>query len=168
MSANMRLETSSIRTFFYQSERCKEVEKRYIYRKFDRFVDVIFPGDVVHKCSLPDIEKFKEDVIPTPCSDKMVLVSRSFFNRFSPKSIIGVEDRYSSTWECVMDPRKYSESDELAWAMKGIDYEALGFKASTIQGCLGTYRIWLANHHYQYKKEVETVLLYDKYSFQGY
>ena len=71
-------------------------------------------------------------------------------NVFAPRSIMGVAGDYSCKWECVMDPRQFSPYHNLGWALKDIDYESLGFQASSTLGYLGEYRTWEAPHHLEF------------------
>ena len=164
----MQPDIKRIRQIALDTFRLEAIERRYTEQEFTEPVSVIFPGNIIRECSLEDVRNFKDYVIPTPDCKKMVLIGRSFFNCLAPKSIMGFKGNYSSSWQCVMDPRQLSLYHNLGWAIRGIDYGKLGFKVSTTKGFLGTYRTWEAPHHFEFQTTTMSEISYYGYKLDQY
>jgi hypothetical protein len=155
----MQPDIERIRKIAFDVLKREEIEREYSQRRLDFPVTVIFPGNHPVEFSEEDFGKIRKMVIPAPNEKEFVLVSNAFFNYFTPKTILDIEGDYSGTWECVRDPRAFSYSIT-SWAIKGIDYESLGFRPSTIKGFLGTYDTWVAPHHDDFERETLPEMLF--------
>jgi hypothetical protein len=122
-------------------------EAEYATKELTFPVTVMFPNGVIHECDATDYDRHQKFIVATPSGKTMVIVSRSHFNYIPPKSIMHHDGDYSATNESVTDPSNFKNT---AFAIKGIDYAALGFKAATTLMYSQNHTTWMAPHHFDY------------------
>ena len=153
--------------------RCNQVEQEYLRRAVFFPVKVIFPGNVLVECSAEEFGLIEDRVVPTPAENTFVLVDSSWFgfSIFSSKSVLAREGDYSASGDCVMNPEMEYNYRKSSWALKGIDYNSLGFFAFNprleLGGLCVSRTIWMTPHHYRFSVgALKTQMKYTNILFQ--